>query len=84
MMKKIIILLPILFLLSCSETNVIELGDKVKKCVVDSIVIHAPISTIQFEPTIDYYTDCGQKITTHSKHSYRIGDTVTFVYKKRK
>ncbi len=82
-MKKILLGLPIL-LLSCQGGYKIEPGDIVVKCVIDSLEIHPSVSTIEPGSVYVYHTDCGEKITTRNSNVYHLGDTVTYVYKKKK
>jgi len=82
-MKKYIPIL-LLLLFSCStKENKIGPNDVVKKCVIVSYTLSAPRSTLDFEPSVTFYTNCGESVTTKNKHAYRIGDTLTFVYKKK-
>ena len=73
------------FLLTgCENNNKIEPGDKVVKCVIDSTSIEGPRSTIEPYVRYCYYTKCGQRIVTERSDIYKIGDTITYVYKKIK
>ena len=73
------------FLLTgCENHNKIEPGDKVVKCVIDSTSIEGPRSTIEPYVRYCYYTKCGQRIVTNRSDIYKIGDTITYVYKKIK
>jgi hypothetical protein len=82
-MKKILLGLPF-FLISCQGGYTIEPGDIVVKCVIDSLDVKPYVSTIEPYPIYTYYTDCGEKIVTRNNQVYHIGDTVTYVYKKKK
>jgi len=81
-MKKLIFLS--LFLTSCQEFGKIEPGDIVKKCVIDTMFITDSPSTIEPGNRYHYRTDCGQTFVTRRNNVYHIGDTITYVYKKRK
>jgi hypothetical protein len=84
-MKKIIVISSLLLTIGCSQKpNTIEPGDTVVKCVIDSISIQQERSTIEVGPYYTYYTDCGEKITTKNNSVYKIGDTITYDYKRVK
>ena len=69
---------------SCNgERYKIEDGDKVIKCVIDTQYVEPPKSDIEIEPTYVYITDCGNRIVTRRGDVYSIGDTITYVYKKK-
>lgn len=70
--------------LGCNVTPKIEPGDKVVKCVIDSMSMEGPHSTIEVNNQYHYYTNCGEKITANRNDVYHIGDTITYVYKKVK
>ena len=57
-------------------------GDTVTKCVIDSMSMEGPHSTIEVNNRYHYYTECGQRVTTNRNDIYCIGDTITYVYKK--
>lgn len=82
-MRNLIFALPIV-LFSCESENKIEPGDIIIKCVIDSLQETPSISTIEPNPLFIYYTDCGEKITTRNFGIYNIGDTITYIYKKKK
>jgi hypothetical protein len=82
-MKNILLTLP-LFLFSCSfEKPKIEVGDVILKCVVDSVWIEGPKSTLDFDVSFHYRTDCNTFLTTREGQYYHIGDTITYVKKKK-
>lgn len=84
-MKKIIFLSLSLLTIGCSQTpNTIEPGDTIVKCVIDSIEMKQERSTIEVGPYYTYHTDCGEKITTKNNLVYKVGDTITYVYKRVK
>lgn len=84
-MKKIFILLTVSFLLSCNKKEMkIEKGDVVSTCVVDSVWVKQPISTLEFEYRYCYSTTCGNKGYTKGRQVYCIGDTILFVKKFKK
>jgi hypothetical protein len=71
------------FLLTgCKNKNKIEPGDKVVKCVIDSVSTEGPRSTIEPYVRYYYYTKCGERLITNRDDIYKIGDTITYVYKK--
>jgi hypothetical protein len=77
---KFILPLSLILLSSCVHTY--NQKDYVfTKCVVDSISIKEPHSTIEIGVTYCYHTNCGEKILSKYK-TYTIGDTITFVYRK--
>jgi len=68
----------------CSKPdNKIEPGDRVEKCVIVSVKCVNSHSTIEPDPYYHYQTDCGKKIVT-KRNSYKVGDTITYVYKQVK
>jgi hypothetical protein len=79
-MNKLFLLL---FLTSCQKFPIIEEGDIVKKCVIDSMFITDSPSTIEPGNRYHYRTDCGEVFMTKRNDIYKIGDTLTYVYKKR-
>jgi hypothetical protein len=81
-MKKL--LFGLLILYSCQSNHKIEPGDKVVTCIIDSMSILRPISVLDIQPKYYYYTDCGTKFSCNSDNIYKIGDTITYVYKKVK
>lgn len=81
-MRKLL-LLSLLFI-GCGDPPKIEPGDKVVKCVIDSMSMKERASVMDIEPTFYYYTKCGERIITHRYDVYHIGDTITYVYKKIK
>jgi hypothetical protein len=82
-MKNILLTLPLL-LFGCSfEKPKIEEGDFVLKCVVDSVWIERPKSTLDFGISFHYRTDCNTFLTTREGQYYHIGDTITYVKKKK-
>jgi hypothetical protein len=73
------------FLLSgCENRNRIEPGDKVVKCVIDSAWVKQPVAINELTPKYYYKTDCGEKFSTDRSDIYKIGDTITYIYKKVK
>lgn len=84
-MKKLFLIISSLFLLSCTDNNmVIEDGDIVSICIVDSVWSKQPISTLEFEPTYYYKTSCNNTLVTRAYQAYQVGDTIKFVKKKIK
>lgn len=61
----------------------IEDGDNVVKCIIDTQYVMEPQSVLDVDPTYVYITDCGNKIFTSRGDVYSIGDTITYVYKKK-
>ena len=84
-MKKFLIPVLLYSIIGCSRTpETIEPGDIVVKCVIDSVEVRTERSTIEYGPYYTYYTDCGERITTKNNLVYNIGDTITYVYKRKK
>jgi len=84
-MKKFLLPLLLFSIIGCGRTpNTIEPGDVVVKCVIDSVDVKQERSTIEVGPYYTYYTDCGEKLTTKNNSVYKIGDTITYVYKRNK
>ena len=81
-MKKFIFLFILFF--SCKPDKVFESEQTIKKCVITKYKVLPPKSTLDFEPKTIYYTDCGETLVRKNSYSYKIGDTITFVYKKFK
>jgi hypothetical protein len=82
-MKKILLVSLLFSVIGCvSNPNTIEKGDVVVKCVIDSIDVKQERSTIEIGPYYTYYTDCGEQLTTKNNMVYKIGDTITYVYKR--
>jgi hypothetical protein len=83
-MKNFVLILTfgLIYLLTSCDGPKIEPGDKVVKCTIDSTSIQLPQSVMDIEPKYCYYTKCGQRIITSRKNAYKIGDTITYVYKR--
>lgn len=73
-----------LVLTGCENRNKIEPGDKVVKCVIDSSWVKQPVAINELTPKYYYKTECGQAFSTDRDDIYKIGDTITYVYKKIK
>ena len=71
-------------LTGCENRNKIEPGDKVVKCVIDSSWVKQPVAINELTPKYYYKTECGQVFSTDRDDIYKIGDTITYVYKKIK
>lgn len=71
-------------LTGCENRNKIEPGDKVVKCVIDSSWVKQPVAINELTPKYYYKTECGQSFSTDRGDIYKIGDTITYVYKKIK
>jgi hypothetical protein len=82
-MRKLFLLF-IFFMVGCIERPKIEKGDIVIKCVITECEILEPNSTIEPGYNYKYYTNCGEVLTTKNSSIYHIGDTITYVYKKKK
>jgi hypothetical protein len=80
-MKTIYFVLTIL-LFSCQSKKTIDKNDIVTKCVIDSVKVFPPHSTIEVDYIYTYYTSCGEQILTKRYNVYRVGDTITYIYKK--
>jgi hypothetical protein len=87
-------LIPFLFLffisfvliasiLNKSRYAEIEAGDIVKRCVIDTFYVTESPSTIEYGKRYHYSTDCDEFVITKRYDLYDIGDTITFIYKKR-
>jgi len=61
----------------------IENGDILKKCVIDTMYVTESPSTIEYGKRYHYKTSCDEVILTKRNDVYEIGDTITYVYKKR-
>jgi uncharacterized protein YcfL len=83
-MKKLILFSGLFLVIGCSNNNKIEDNDIVKKCVIDSLKVRMERSTIEVGPFYIYHTDCGEVLQTRRSDIYKIGDTITYVYKRRK
>ena len=83
-MKKLILFSGLFLVIGCSNNNKIEPNDVVKKCVIDSLEVRMERSTIEVGPYYNYYTDCGEVLQTRRSDIYKIGDTITYVYKRGK
>ena len=71
-------------IISVSNTSPkIEEGDIVKKCVIDTFYVTESPSTIEYGKRYHYSTDCDEFVITKRNDVYKIGDTITYVYKKR-
>jgi hypothetical protein len=68
---------------SCNQKPKIENGDLVIKCVVDSVWVKKSPSTLDIEPSWYIKTSCGEIHKVNKIHPYHIGDTITYVYKKK-
>ena len=82
-MKNFFLLPIILFIVSCGETPKIEEGDLVCECIIKSVQIKESMSTIEPEPIYLYQTNCNTVLNTKNSDIYHVGDTITYVYKKR-
>lgn len=82
-MRLIFLILITLILTSCSEFPKLEEGDTIKKCVIDTMIITESPSTIEYGNVYHYITDCGYRISTRRNTIYKVGDTITYIYKKR-
>jgi hypothetical protein len=70
-------------ILNKSRYDEIEEGDIVTKCVIDTFYVTESSSTIEFGKRYHYSTDCDEFVITKRNDVYKIGDTITFIYKKR-
>lgn len=70
--------------LGCNTKTNIEPGDTVVKCVIDSMSMEGPHSTIEVNNRYHYYTECGQRVTANRDDVYCLGDTITYIYKRVK
>jgi len=81
-MKKLILFSVLFLIIGCTDNNKIETNDVVKKCVIDSLEVRMERSTIEVGPFYIYHTDCGEVLQTRRNDIYKIGDTITYVYKR--
>jgi len=51
--------------------------------VIDTMYITESPSTIEFGKRYNYKTDCDELIMTRRSDVYKIGDTITYVFKRR-
>ena len=70
-------------ILNEKSSNKIEKGDVVKKCVIDTMFVTESPSTIEYGKRYNYKTSCDEVILTKRNDVYEIGDTITYIYKKR-
>lgn len=82
-MKLIFVILTSLILTSCFDLPKLEEGDTIKKCVIDTMIITESPSTLEHGKVYHYITDCGYRISTRRNTIYNVGDTITYIYKKR-
>lgn len=78
----VVIILGVL-ISGCGEVPKVEPGDEVEKCVVDSVYTTNSRSTIEPESIYHYKTSCGYVVVT-KRNTYKIGDTITYVFKGTK
>jgi hypothetical protein len=70
-------------ILEKKSSNKIGEGDVVKQCVIDTMFVTESPSTIEYGKRYNYKTSCDEVILTKRNNIYEIGDTLTFIYKKR-
>ena len=83
-MKKLILFSVLFLVIGCTNNHKVEPNDVVKKCVIDSLEVRMERSTIEVGPFYIYHTDFGEVLQTCRNDIYKIGDTITYVYKRRK
>lgn len=83
-MKKLILFSVLFLVIGCTNNHKIGPNDIVKKCVIDSLEVRMERSTIEVGPYYNYHTDCGEVLQTRRSDIYKIGDTITYVYKREK
>jgi len=74
-----------IFMTSCNNTEnrmSIDDGDSIVQCVVDSTWSSGSRSSIQPDPIFYFRTECGNTHCTN-KCIYKVGDTITYVWKKK-
>ena len=77
----LLVIFVVVFLSSCGKPKpAVEPGDVVKKIVVDSLEVLPPHSTIEPDNRYRYFTSESSEFISSTK--YRVGDTITCVYKK--
>jgi hypothetical protein len=77
----LLVIFVIVFMSGCGKQKpLIEPGDVVKKTIVDSVEVLPPHSTIEIDNRYRYFTSDSTEFITTTK--YRVGDTITAIYKK--
>ena len=77
----ILVVLVVITISGCGKPKpMIEPGDVVKKIVVDSMEVLPPHSTIETDNRYRYFTSDSTEFISTTK--YRVGDTITAIYKK--
>lgn len=83
-MKKLLILtITTLSIFSCKDKREITKNDLVFKCVITEMKQHQSQSALEYEPLFTYKTDCGTELISRRGNTYKIGDTITYVYVNR-
>ena len=76
-----LVIFVVIFISGCGKPRpLVEPGDVVKKIVVDSVETLPPHSTIEPDNRYRYFTSDSSEFISSTK--YRVGDTITCVYKK--
>ena len=76
-----LVIFVVIFISGCGKPRpVVEPGDVVKKIVVDSMEVLPPHSTIETDNRYRYFTSDSTEFISTTK--YRVGDTITAIYKK--
>ena len=77
----ILVVLVVITISGCGKPKpMTEPGDVVKKIVVDSMEVLPPHSTIETDNRYRYFTSDSTEFISTTK--YRVGDTITAIYKK--
>ena len=76
-----LVIFVVIFISGCGKPRpLVEPGDVVKKIVVDSVETLPPHSTIEPDNRYRYFTSDSSEFISSTK--YRVGDTITCIYKK--
>lgn len=82
-MKRLLLTITTLLIFSCKNKREISKNDLVFKCVITEMKQHQSKSTLEYEPLYTYKTDCGTELISYRGNTYKIGDTITYVYVNR-
>jgi len=79
-MKKLFLIFGTIFIISCCDKKSLNDDKEVLfTCVVDSVWVKKPNSSIEYDIVFYYKTDCGNVLTTRQKMIYSKGDTITYL-----
>jgi hypothetical protein len=80
MIRSILTLLFLFLLLSCNQKRENQKNYDVT-CVIDSVYLRPKLSTLDFDNTYVYETNCNLKFFTKNNDIYKKGDTIVFTIK---